>query len=59
MTEPRLEVADAFRQLVAMKERNREYFSLIKKGEAMKEEQPQQRLKGPADYRGARRTYAL
>jgi hypothetical protein len=36
-----------------------EYFSLIKKGEAMKEEQPQQRLKGPADYRGARRTCAL
>jgi hypothetical protein len=36
-----------------------EYFSLIKKGEAMKEEQPQQRLKGPADYRGASRTCAL
>ena len=36
-----------------------EYFSLIKKGEAMKEEQPQQRLKGPADYRGARRSCAL
>jgi hypothetical protein len=28
-----------------------EYFSLIKKGEAKKKEQPQQRLKGQEDHR--------
>ena len=42
-----------------IKSRILEYFSLIRKGEAMKEERPQQRLKGPADYRGASRTCAL